>query len=268
MTRLVGWFCNQVDRLKCAAASEAEAIGLNAGGADGWGVGCYHAGEVLLRKKPIEPRGDVPLPEIVRELRANCALVHVRRATRGTRSLDNTHPFRFRKWLFAQNGSVPNFEAHETALRELVPDFLRRDIRGQTDSEVVFHVILAALWETGRLDDPDLDRLVLVEAIRTAMTRIDALLGAPLQVNLLLTHGNALVAMRRGLPMSWVRRQGVDHCPACRRGTPPADDALRYVMVASGRDITGPGWRALPDDPDPTFLAVDRAVDALVLSRL
>ncbi len=270
MTRLVGWFCNQVDRLKCAATHEASALAIDAGGSDGWGVGCYHTGEVLLRKKPIEPRQSVSLEEMVRDLRANCALVHIRKAPRGARSLDNTHPFRFRQWLFAQNGSVPDFDKHRPALRALVPDFLLRSVRGQTDSELVFHVILAALWETGRLDDPDLDRLTLVHAVRTAMTRLDELLGGPLRVNLMLTHGNALVAMRRGLPMSWVRRQGVDDCPPCRRGTPAVDEALRYVMIASGADITAPGWRSIPDDPDatPSFLAVDRSVDALVLSRL
>jgi predicted glutamine amidotransferase len=270
MTRLVGWFCNQVDRLGCAAATEADVLGLDAGGADGWGVGSYHTGEVLLRKKPIEPRAAVPLSEIVRELRASCALVHVRRATRGARTLDNTHPFRFRQWLFAQTGSLPDFATHEAALRGLVPEFLRRDIRGQTDSEVVFHIVLAALWETGRLDDPELDRLTLVHALRTGLARVDGVLGVPARFNAMITHGGALVAMRRGLPMAWVRRQGVGDCPACRRGTPAADEALRYVMVASGAEVTGPGWRALPDDPDggPTFLAIDRSVDALVQSPL
>ena len=65
------------------------------------------------------------------DLRADVLVAHVRTPTVGTLRTENTHPFRFRQWLFAQTGTVPEFAA--------VRDRLVATIRGcEIEEQVIF----------------------------------------------------------------------------------------------------------------------------------
>ncbi|MBL8603945.1 MAG: class II glutamine amidotransferase [Myxococcales bacterium] len=263
MTRLVGFFSNQGDRLQCATAAEREALGFDAGRSDGWGVGSYHAGEVIVRKRPGDARASVGLAEVVEGLRAPCAVAHVRRATAGARSLENTHPFRFRRWLFAHLGTVMTEAPQRRELHEMVPEFLARSVHGQTDSEWLFHHLLAGLWETGRLDDDGLERAQIVASVRGSLDALDARLGLKAPMAFVLTQGHVMLAFSRGVDAAWVRRQGVRDCPACKRSQ-AADEALKYFMFAAGGAVEAPGWRRLPSSPEGAFVSVDGHLDAAV----
>ena len=137
MTRLLGYLANQSDRIRCALTLEEATLHFGAARADGWGVGSYQGSDVLLRRKPTEARDTVKLLDLVRDLRTTCAIAHVRTATVGARSLDNTHPFRYRHWLWAHNGTLPNFADARRKLTEEVPEHIARNVRGDTDSELV-----------------------------------------------------------------------------------------------------------------------------------
>lgn len=278
MARLFGYFANQSDRIRCALALESEALAIEQGiPADGWGVGSYQGGEVLLRRRPTEPRERVNLRDLVRDLRTDCALVHIRSATAGAHTLENTPPFRYRQWLFAHTGSVPGFAALRSALMTHVPDFLARNVHGETDSEVFFHLFLAMVHKTGRLDDPELDRWSMVSALREALALMDQASSQagqpPAMLNCIVTHGTAMVALRRGLPMFWHRRSGLRDCAACRRqpdvtGREPKrvdHETFKYVLVASAQDSTPRDWYDLPDVPGGALLAIDRTLDAQVV---
>src|SRR5262245_23134444 len=62
----------------------------------GWGLGFYQAGEVLLRRRPIDEREEIDLVEAASDLRTDVLLAHVRHASVGALRTENTHPFRYR----------------------------------------------------------------------------------------------------------------------------------------------------------------------------
>ena len=71
----------------------------------------------------------------------------------------NTQPFRYRRWLFAQEGPGPSDELYAELMPQLlqhIPDYLRRNIRGRSPAEHVFHLFLSMLHDAGTLDDPNL----------------------------------------------------------------------------------------------------------------
>ncbi len=279
MARLFGYLSNQTERIRCALTRESEALALPPDTrVDGWGVGSYQSGEVLLRKRPAGQREQVDYLELVKSLRTDAAIVHVRTATTGPRTLENTHPFRSRQWLFAHNGAIQGFDVVRAELIKRLPDHLVRNIRGETDSEVIFATFQSFVWETGRIDDPEVDRRVISEALKQTVQAIDAITashGLPnATLNCVVTNRHALVALRRGLPMAWLKRTGLRDCAVCRKqpdisaGREPKrtdHDALRYVLVASAHPDVPRDWFEVPASDRGALVAIDRELDVQVI---
>jgi glutamine amidotransferase len=277
MARLFGYFANQADRIRCALAFEGAAMSLGAEGRlEGWGVGSYQGGEVLLRRRPIESREGVEFSELVRDLRTDAALVYVREGGRGPRTMGDSPPFRFRQWLFAPSGAVPGLEALRPAIVARLPDFLQRAMRSDSAGELLFSLFLAGVHETGRLDDGELDRRSIGAALQQMLVTLDAIAAEgghpPASLACLATNHHAMVALSRGVPLAWVRRQGIRDCAACRKrpdvtGREPKrqdHEQLKYVLVAAGEGPSPSGFYALPESPRGAILALDNVLDAQV----
>jgi hypothetical protein len=135
-----------------------------------------------------------------------------------------------------------------------MPDFLQRNIRGETDSEHFFHALASFLHDAGHLDSPDDDDKVVLHAIRSTVTLIDSLSAEvnakPATLNFVLTNGRRLYALRRGKPLSVVERHGL-HDPLNGANAPKANSpvtSLRYVMTLSdGPAQTPQGWTAVEE---------------------
>ena len=271
MTRMLGYLANQSDRVRCAVSQEVEALGFGAG-ADAWGIGSFQAGEVLLRRRPVDG-GGARLQEMVRDLRTGSLIAFARRFGADARGQENIPPYRFRQWICAVDGETEALAPWREALHGAVPEFLARNIRGDGADERLAHLLFASLHGEGRLDDPDIDRAVLAACVRDAVARADALTRHPVALSLLATNGRVLAAFTRGVPMCWVKRQGVRDAKACaeaeavdgrsgRRIDPESLRHLRYVMVASGADVKG--FQALPPSETGNVIAVDRSLDVHV----
>ena len=153
MARLFGIIGNRPDLTARVLAFESEALRARSKGEPlGWGLGFYQGGEVLIRRRPIDERPELDVASLAADVRADLLLGHVRHATVGALRTENTHPFRYRQWLFAQTGTVYDFEQVRERLVGSVPEFLRSGIRGETDAEVVFHVFLSFLHDAGLLE--------------------------------------------------------------------------------------------------------------------
>jgi len=63
-------------------------------------------------------------------------VAHFRKATGGALSISNTHPFQFRDWIFAHNGTLENFSPRLGGHYQPV---------GTTDSELAFCYLLETL---------------------------------------------------------------------------------------------------------------------------
>jgi glutamine amidotransferase len=277
MARLVGYFANQTDRIRCALHLDAAAIDFGAGGVDGWGVGSYQANEVLLRKRPTESRESLDLSALTRDLRTACLVAHARTATVGPRSLVNTHPFRHHRWLFAHTGTFPNFQEVRHEVLAQVPEHLARAARGDTDSEVLFVAFLGAVYRMGRLEDPDFDRQGIQAALAEAVDLFDRACGEAAPLCAVVTHGHAMVAFARGAPLSHFFRRGIRDCAVCRRSPESGGrearrvdhESLRYLFVVDAA-VAGPGWQRVPEGeaaPAGCFVSVDGGLDVRVTPR-
>lgn len=87
------------------------------------------------------------LRSLSRQTRAHSIFAHVRAATSGNIQQSNCHPFKYKKWVFQHNGHIGDFDQLEWILRgEIRPEY-HRNIRGNTDSEIFFHLALSHGFE-------------------------------------------------------------------------------------------------------------------------
>ena len=237
MGRLVGYMANRHDRLGAALFQERSVVAPPpATGPTGWGLGFYQGGEVLHKKRP-QFDGAFDWETVTRDVRTDCAVLHLRQPTIGDFRSQNTHPFRMRSWLFAHTGTISRFDAIEERLRDSLPDFVNRNIRGKTDSEVLFHVILSFLHDSGNLDNLDVAPADLLSAVRSAAALVDRLTAEvkapPSTMNLVLTNGRLMLALCRGARLAYVERRGLFDPPADLPSDRGALGVLRYVMLTS-----------------------------------
>jgi glutamine amidotransferase len=231
------------------------------------GIGAYSQDDVLLQRFPRD--ANLTLESLAPKHESEALLFHGQKLPVGLSLEENTQPFRSRRWLFAHQGVVEGFDdphLHASLLAP-VPDFLKRQIRGETDSEVAFARFLQKLWDLGRADDPRLEAEVagrlLAETARE-LSQASARAGAARTstVNLLATNGFIVVATRLGgRPLYCTRLEGTDSCEVCgiTPSTPESQPGVvahrrrRTVVVAS--HVKRPaGWVELAEG---TTLAVE-----------
>lgn len=257
MARLFGLIGNRADLSARVLELEREKLlapesVVPGNGPVSWGLGFYQAGEVLLRRRPSDERRAVDLAAIGREARADLMIGHVRAATVGGLRAENTHPFRYREWLFAHTGSIERYEQLRPRLLESIPEFLRKNLRGDTDSEVIFHLVLSFLHDAGRLNVADADARAVTAALTSTLSLIDHLVeeegGEPgFPINAILANGELLGAVHRAgadarssMALRTISgRSGLDALVAddpLRKVRLTDPGALRFTLVASDFD--------------------------------
>ncbi len=184
---------------------------------DGWGVGYYVAGAPHIIKSPGRAQSDRLFHRISGIVTSHTVVAHVRRATQGEVNTLNCHPFQYGRWIFAHNGDVPNFDEVRPALCERVAPVLRRFVLGDTDSEIVFHLLLTHLQQRFPLERRGTPIEDVVDAARRTVDDIYELWARagggeqrPL-LSFVLTDGELVVAHQGGkeLRYSTFKR----HCP-------------------------------------------------------
>jgi predicted glutamine amidotransferase len=104
---------------------------------DGTGLGIFAAdGRPTVHKAPISAFSDTAFAAEARTERSRTFLAHIRFASTGAKTIENTHPFEEDGRLFAHNGVLTGLERIEARLG---PD--TDLLHGQTDSERLFALI-------------------------------------------------------------------------------------------------------------------------------
>jgi glutamine amidotransferase len=222
----------------------------------GWGIAFYSDGTPQVARGLTPAHEDENFVRCSREVSSATVLAHVRKASVGQLTLENTHPFRFGPWVMAHNGTVPDFETVRERLESLIAPAYREQVRGETDSERIFAVVLSALARRG---DP-LSGIIALEdvlesveeAVRSVM---DACLGLVKQpsLNLVMTNGRILAAFRHGRSLFYSTSNRLDGA-----SIPIASgDQVQQLAISSERIGPHEGWQEVPEDE---FIAVDETM--------
>jgi predicted glutamine amidotransferase len=242
MTRLFGCMCNQPARFVEALQPVRDVLRAP-GPVSRWGLGYVQGGEVLLSRNPRPSAEGVDFFPALERLRSDY-VVGQATGDDGLTGTPNTQPFRFRRWMYADSGSIDSFAEVKESLIEHIPDFLRRNIKGKTASEHVFHVFLAFLHDAGNLDDPNLPTEATRRALRDALGLVMNILtrsgGTYSAGNIVLCNSRSMVAARLGEPL-YLRRLFV---PDAKQGR---DETFRGVLATSSTQHPGEGFEEIPE---------------------
>jgi predicted glutamine amidotransferase len=204
---------------------------------DGTGLGFFTADDrPVVDKQPEAAYSDVEFIREARSVRSTTFVAHVRIATTGARSADNTHPFVIDGRIMAHNGGFEDLDVLEA---ELGDDMAA--VRGNTDSER----LLALISKRSRACGGDVGAGI-ADAVRWAAEHL------PLySLNLVLATPGELWALRYPDHLRLYALQRAAAGPPLRG----AGSALRVaageladqpcVVVASEPMDDDPGWRLM-----------------------
>jgi predicted glutamine amidotransferase len=223
---------------------------------DGWGIAVFDEDSRgwCIEKGIVCACEDARFHELAVGSRGELLVAHIRQKTVGQTSLENTHPFERGRWVFAHNGTVKDVAwLHRSTSSERLAE-----IRGETDSELLFAWVLTRLDEAGvsALPASETTDRALGAATRAARERTG--FGA---FNFLLSDGITTYAHRLGRSLHLLDRGPCDAVRTTRMAhdgtvleTPWSQQRLA-VFIASER-MTDEPWQHIEDG---TLLRIERA---------
>lgn len=252
MCRLYAFKANEPTRVECSLVHAQNALMAQSGGdltglmhGHGWGVADYADGSPLIEKQTWSAFNDEHFAKAAARVYAHTVVAHVRRATVGEPSIENTHPFHHGRWIFAHNGTVPNFLKVRDRMMPEIDPLLRNDIKGTTDSEHVFYYLLSLhMQEPAR---PLMD--IAAEGLRRIVgwsQEIDP--EKTVGLNIILTDGEQLVGSRLNRTLWHLERELVFDCPIC--GKPHVHHAVNAEYQAvefASEPLTDEPWHEMPE---------------------
>ena len=178
----------------------------------GWGLSVYKRADGEEPKCVRFPEAAFEDDAFVKatQMRGRIFNVHVRRATMGGLTSENTHPFCLGPYSFCHNGTIMHYP------KLLEPDVMKP--KGQTDSEAFFNFLM-------RDFDDDHPRRCLRQAVRKTIER------TPFSgINFLFSDGAKLYAYKLGIfELHWAARDG-------------------SLVVSSERITKTDAWHSVQDD--------------------
>lgn len=254
---VLGYLGNEPGRMGCALHELRSALTAPPQ-AEGFGLAHFMDDRLLLNKRPSPVTQGIPLAELVGPVRTSTLLLSMHTASDGG-------PYKFRSWAFAMQG-CDGREPLRAELVERLPDFLTRNISGDSVGEASFHRFLATLHSHNKVDDITVDGLLVAQSLRQTLDAVASRGEARASPMVLMaTNGRVLVCAHQGSGVAYSLREGIMACQRCQtdRHTldpfPVRESHRRFkgVVVAGG----------LSEVPDG-FIPVPEAKTVLVTRRL
>jgi predicted glutamine amidotransferase len=226
--------------------SLASRLGAEPTNGDGFGLGWYGSGEgPALYRNVLPAWGDANLRELAGHVESPLFVTHVRAAIGSPVQETNCHPFRRGRWLFVHNGFVAGFDELRRDLMLALDPALFSEVRGSTDTEVLFHLAL-----TFGLEEDPVRALELTVGLTESTATARGIDGA-VQASFGVTDGETLWAVRyatEGQPRSLFASADVDSIrrlhPENRRFQRLSEDD-RLIVSEPFSDLPGV-WREIP----------------------
>lgn len=223
---------------------------------DGFGIGWYGTRPEPGLFRDIQPAwNDGNLRNLTTQIESTLFLAHVRATTGTAVQRTNCHPFAHGRWLFMHNGAIRRFEeVRRQLVCEVAPE-LYTEIKGSTDSELMFFLALTY----GLAEEP----ISALERMAGFVERVGRENGveSPLQMTLAVTDGERLVAVRH----SSEHRSRSLYCSKCLAGfrhiVPDlerfSDDS--YAIVSEPLDDVEGSIGFWEEVPESTVVVVENA---------
>jgi glutamine amidotransferase len=229
---------------------------------DGFGIGWYNldVSEVpAVFVSALPAWNDMNLRNMSHQIQSSCFFAHVRAAEEGVVNQSNCHPFHYQKFLMMHNGGVGGFKKIKLSmLNALKPEFFH-NIKGQTDSELLFALWLSSLEE---LEAPTQAHFISAwERTLTILNSLQKEAGVKEEtyLNVIISDGHQLMGLRyvknaeEGLTLHYAEGSAFIHHHGVCRMMPKENDHLHHpdnaVLIASER-LTGdtPEWKDVPNN--------------------
>lgn len=219
----------------------------------GWGVAYYVAGSPHIIRNVDAAIEDQLFKRVSGIVSSHTVVAHLRKATLGEHSIVNTHPFQYGPWVFAHNGHIHEFDKYRDDLLKLVSPNLSRFILGETDSEIIFYIILSHYFEEYSLQDvPTVAQMA--KLLRKAISSIEKIIGSHATVDspslefnylsFILTNGDIILGHQGGKKVYYStyknKCQDRDQCPSfsevCEA---PTQTGFVNHMIFSSEPLSG-----------------------------
>ena len=219
----------------------------------GWGVAYYVAGAPHIIKSVDSAVEDNIFKTVSGIVSSNTVVAHIRKATLGHHTILNTHPFQYGPWVFAHNGHIHEFDKKRENLMELVSKHLQRFILGETDSELLFYIILSEYYQHfSMIDKPSISEMSMV--ISKALVKIQDVIGEMAKedtpdlnhnyLTFLITNGDLILGHQGGKRMYYStykkRCPDRDSCSSFSKVCEaPSDTGFVNHMIFSSEPLNG-----------------------------
>lgn len=252
MCRLYAMRANEPTRVECSLVKAQNALMRQSRGdaenlvhGHGWGVADFADGHPLIEKQTWAAFHGEHFQKAAARIYAHTVVAHVRRATVGGTSPENTHPFDHGRWIFAHNGTIPNFLQVRDRMMPHIDPLLRNDIKGTTDSEHIFYFLLSLHMTQPRMPLRHILGMGLSRIVEWS-SEVDS--HAKIGLNVILTDGRQLAGSRLGRSLWHLVRDRLHVCDICGQTHVhhQHDTPYRVVEIAS-EPLTDENWQALPD---------------------
>jgi len=243
---------------------------------DGWGVGYYVARSPHVIKSSNAVMNDSIFQKISGVVSSETVLAHIRKATSGELNILNTHPFQHGNWVFAHNGNIKRFSGHREKLLQLCSKDLRNFILGNTDSELLFYLLLSKLSKYVDLHLECKFSFHLVQAAKDMIRDVLSVVG-PISdykkegdkgtyISFIITNGKLMLAFQGGKELLFstykTRCLDRDHCqflsPTCES---PSQSGFVNHLIISSEKLSGESiWFPIGENH---FLGVDEQMQLI-----
>ncbi|MBB2997209.1 glutamine amidotransferase [Paeniglutamicibacter cryotolerans] len=207
---------------------------------DGAGIGTFTvAGVPVISKEPLSALHDSTFAYEAKHLEGTTFLAHVRYASTGGHTVENTHPFEQDGRLFAHNGVVHGLGELDDRIELRGGSGL---VLGQTDSERIFALITAEIRQAGGDVETGMTAALTWIAATRPVYSLNLILASPTDLWVLRypeTHELYVLEKPDG-------HHGSPHVRSSRiRAHVPVLANGRAVIIATEKMNEDPGWRLL-----------------------
>ena len=213
---------------------------------DGWGLENFEKNQPNVVKQPRAAFVDDEFRWQAAKIHSTQIISHVRRATIGIVSMENTHPFVHHGLILAHNGHIDHFPFIRNKICSTVTQEESKWIQGSTDSE---H-ILAYLHHIYHQDTNASLASILTRGLREIIQMIwEVDPDKESALNIVFSNGKEMAASCYNRSLYFIHREAVHPCQVCGGALHINEEPKSYqaVVIASEPITMDEEWQEIPN---------------------